>query len=181
MQVIPYSVAMGYHQLFPPGITLSAFVIDRKDRADLVADTMLGEEKSPWKPFSIFQYLKGCQEIWGEQFARTWSDRVHILPGDILGTPELDAALQTQVVKSSPSELIKRILCIENEEKLMQFVFPILELFHIMLFAEFTIHITHALLRGVSSPSDLLDELFLDSDLTQFSKNGTDEFKNSLP
>lgn len=51
---------------------------------------------------------------------------------------------------------------------------------HIMPFAEVTIHISPALLREVSSPSDLLDELFLDSDLTQFSKNGTGEFKNSL-
>lgn len=42
MQVIPSGVAMGYHGQFPPGIILSAFVNDLKDRADLVADTMVG-------------------------------------------------------------------------------------------------------------------------------------------
>lgn len=47
---------------------------------------------------------------------------------------------------------------------------------HIMPFVEFS----PAVLRKVSSPSDLLDELFLDSDLTQFRKNRTGEFKNNL-
>lgn len=42
MQVIPYSVAMGYHGQFSPGIILSAFVNDLEDRADLVADTVVG-------------------------------------------------------------------------------------------------------------------------------------------
>lgn len=42
MQVVPYSMAMGYHGQFPPGIILSAFVIDLKDRADFVADTVVG-------------------------------------------------------------------------------------------------------------------------------------------
>lgn len=51
---------------------------------------------------------------------------------------------------------------------------------HIIPFVELTIHITPTLLRKVSSPSDLLDGLFFDSDLTQFSKNGTGEFENSF-
>lgn len=42
MQVIPYSVALGYHGQFSPGIILSAFVHDLEDRADLVANTAVG-------------------------------------------------------------------------------------------------------------------------------------------
>ena len=49
-----------------------------------------------------------------------------------------------------------------------------------MPFVEITIHIIPAPLRKVTSPSDLLAELFLDPDLTQFNKNGTGEFKNSI-
>lgn len=37
MQVIPYSVSVGYHGQFSLGIVLSAFVDDLEDRADLVA------------------------------------------------------------------------------------------------------------------------------------------------
>lgn len=51
---------------------------------------------------------------------------------------------------------------------------------HIMSFVEIAIHIIPAPLRKVTSPSDLLAELFLDPDLTQFSKNGTGAFKNSI-
>lgn len=49
-----------------------------------------------------------------------------------------------------------------------------------MPFAEIAIHIVPAPLRKVTSPSDPLAELFLGPDLTQFSKNGTGEFKNSI-
>lgn len=41
-QAIPFSVATGYHGQFSPGIILCAFVNDLEDRADLVADTVVG-------------------------------------------------------------------------------------------------------------------------------------------
>lgn len=51
---------------------------------------------------------------------------------------------------------------------------------HVMPVVENTIHIIPAPLRKVTSPSDLLAELFLDPGLTQFTKNGTGESKNSV-